>query len=111
MKTIITLFIIVLPVFGYSQKFEVSETYVKIIATNDITVNQAFYASDIALPTVQRVLNRFVEKDGVTYYRAGIKLFRSPRIYKINDPKAFNKINNARLFTIGRLERKGLISR
>lgn len=108
MKTIITLLIIATPIFAFSQQFEFTEKYVKIKATS-ISVKQAFELTD-ALPGVQKVLNRFVEKDGVTYYRAGIVLTHE-RIYRLNDPSAFNMLNNAGLFTIGRLEKKGLISR
>lgn len=108
MKTLITLFIVSIPVFGFTQNIEFNEKYIKVIAKNDMSVSQAFDLTD-AIPGPQKVLNRFVVKDGATYYRAGINIFN--KVYKINDIKAFDKINNAGLFTIRRLERKGLITR
>jgi hypothetical protein len=112
MKTIATLIIILLPIFATAQSkdFEFTSKYLLVHAGTK-TIKECFQLTDMMLSNTQRGLNRFVEKDGNLYYRAGMNLIKTPPIYALNSKEAFDKIIYGGSLNILILKRKGIIKR
>jgi hypothetical protein len=70
----------------YGQKIITENGAITVIAKS-ISVKQAFQLTDKLLSTKTKIYDRYVLKDGVTYYRAGVGVFRKPPVYKIVDGK------------------------
>ena len=110
MKTIALLLILITPIFAKAQDFEFTSKYL-LVHAGDKTVRESFQLTDLMLSNTQRGLNRFVEKDGNLYYRAGMNLVKTPPIYALNSKEAFDKIIYGGSLNILILRSKGIIKR
>lgn len=93
MKNLILSLVLLAAINCNAQRFELEPGAITVYA-DTITVEQAFQLTDHLLSGKMKLLDRYVIKDSVTYYSAGVHPFKRRTIYIMNKGVFVGKFNN-----------------
>lgn len=85
MKKLLVIIVLLASTEAGAQTFTFNKKSVTMKSPDSLSLDQSFKMIDLLLPATSFYFDRYVVKNGQTYYRPAFGFFRKPKTYRIID--------------------------